>query len=234
MVLVSVTTLVVWLISCSGMHWVGHILWDILFLSYWGRLTFSFSGVIVFLFQWSCALWAWWLICRMEKEELKIVNKDEEDEMVCFLILLPLLFPPALPTPPTLFLSRSLALFLSRSELHVCQRLIVYSNQMWHELMLTWLKLPWWPHMNCRFNRPPWPPLGAPGLPCVSVACGSGEPGGAVYRGFPPAAALLDARVVCEGHLHPDHRQRGRSGAAPIHRKSLFSLLWQQPLWIFQ
>lgn len=36
-------------------------------------------------------------------------------------------------------------------------------------------------------------PLGAAGLPSVSLAAGPGGPWGAVYRGLPPPAALLDA-----------------------------------------
>lgn len=46
---------------------------------------------------------------------------------------------------------------------------------------------------------------GAAGLPSVSLADGPGGPRGALYRGLPPPAALLDARMVCEIHLHPYH-----------------------------
>lgn len=48
-------------------------------------------------------------------------------------------------------------------------------------------------------------PLGAAGLPSVSLAAGPGGPRGAVYRGLPPPAALLDAGVVRQIHLHSYH-----------------------------
>lgn len=48
-------------------------------------------------------------------------------------------------------------------------------------------------------------PLGAAGLPSVSLAAGPCGPWGAVYRRLPPPVALLDARVVCQIHLHPYH-----------------------------
>lgn len=46
---------------------------------------------------------------------------------------------------------------------------------------------------------------GAAGLPSVPLAVGPRGPRGAVYRGLPPPAALLDARVVRQIHLHPYH-----------------------------
>lgn len=48
-------------------------------------------------------------------------------------------------------------------------------------------------------------PLGAAGLPFVSLAAGPCGHRGAVYRGLPPPAALLDARVVRQIHLQPYH-----------------------------
>lgn len=39
----------------------------------------------------------------------------------------------------------------------------------------------------------------------MSLADGPGGPRGAMYRGLSPPAALLDARVVREIHLHPYH-----------------------------
>lgn len=64
--------------------------------------------------------------------------------------------------------------------------------------------------------------LGAAGLPSVSLAAGPGGPRGAVYRGLPPPAALLDARVVCQIHLHSYHSPWCRSGIAALHGNNWF------------
>lgn len=48
-------------------------------------------------------------------------------------------------------------------------------------------------------------PLGATGLPSLPLAGGVGWPWGAVYRGLASSAAVLDARVVCQIHLHSYH-----------------------------
>lgn len=84
----------------------------------------------------------------MEKEDLKVLNKGEEEEMVCFFFIFP-------------------------ANMGICA---------------------------FRFNRLhslfSFHPSGAAGLPSVSLAAGPRGPRGTVYRGLPPPAALLDARVV--------------------------------------
>lgn len=60
-------------------------------------------------------------------------------------------------------------------------------------------------------------PLGAAGLPSVSLAAGPGGRWCVVYRGLPPPAALLDARVVREIHLHSYHSPWCRSSIDALH-----------------
>lgn len=51
----------------------------------------------------------------------------------------------------------------------------------------------------------------------MPVAAGPGGPRRAVHRGLPPPAALLDAGVVRQVHLHSNHSPRCRSGIAALH-----------------
>lgn len=67
-------------------------------------------------------------------------------------------------------------------------------------------------------------PLGAAGLPSVSLAGGPRGPRGAVHGGLPPPAALLDAGVVRQIHLHPYHSPWCQSGIAALHSKSQVTL----------
>lgn len=97
----------------------------------------------------------------MEKEDLKVLNKGEEEEMVKH--------------------DLSQLLLNQRSFHSDCERFT-------HDVRDSFLD-----------------PAGAAGLPSVPLAAGPGRPRSAVYRGLPPAAALLDARVVRQVHLHPDH-----------------------------
>lgn len=67
--------------------------------------------------------------------------------------------------------------------------------------------------------------LGAAGLQTVSLAAGPGGPWGAVYGGLPSPAALLDARVVRQIHLHSYHSSWCWSGIAALHSKLHIELL---------
>lgn len=75
-------------------------------------------------------------------------------------------------------------------------------------------------------------PLGAAGLPSVSLAAGPGGPWGAVYGRLPPPVALLDARVVHQIHLHPYHSPWCWSGTAALHGGLHTELLFLYK-WIF-
>ena len=103
----------------------------------------------------------------MEKEDLKVLNKGEEEEMV-------------------------LSFYISANVGGVALTLV----QLHHVFLL---------HI-----------LGAAGLPSLSLATGPGGPRGAVHRGLPPPAALLDARVVRQIHLHPYHSPWCWSGVAAL------------------
>lgn len=96
----------------------------------------------------------------MEKEDLKVLNKGEEEEMVYLFSILQ-------------YISANMG---------ICAFRLIKLQPL------------------SSFH-----PLGAAGLPSVSLAAGPGGPRGAVYRGLPPPAALLDARVVRQIHLHPYH-----------------------------
>lgn len=60
-------------------------------------------------------------------------------------------------------------------------------------------------------------PSGVAGLPSVSMADSPCGPWRGLYSGLSPPAALLDARVVREIHLHPYHSSWCRSGVATLH-----------------
>lgn len=112
--------------------------------------------------------------CSMEKEDLKVLNKGEEEEMVTLLFF---------------------SFYISADVGILAFRLIR-------------------PHHVFFIH-----PLGAAGLLSMSLAAGPGGPWGAVYRGLPPPAALLDARVVRQIHLHPYHSPWCWSGVAALHSR---------------
>lgn len=94
----------------------------------------------------------------MEKEDLKVLNKGEEEEMVSLFFIL---------------------------HQYQCENSCFQTHRTTLLLSLH--------------------PSGAAGLPSVPLAVGPCGLRGAVYRGLPPPAALLDARVVRQIHLHPYH-----------------------------
>lgn len=69
-------------------------------------------------------------------------------------------------------------------------------------------------------------PQGAAGLPPVSLAACPCGLRCVVYRGLPPLAALLDARMVRQVHLHPYHSPWCQSGVAALHGRKQVDFYW--------